>query len=175
MKPQKLLSLIIAFIFFALACKKTETSKPKPTPDFSFSFISAGILPTTVQFTSKSENAETYFWNFGDGSASSERNPQHTYNIAKTYKIKLIVSNNIGKDSVTKEITVTLDKPKPDFNFTIRNNGYLPDTVEFVSTSKNATAFKWFLGDGDTSSQENPQKTYKVADTFNVKLSSLIY
>jgi PKD repeat protein len=142
--------LIIAFVLFLKVCKKKDIEKPKPTVGFSYSFIQSGILPTDVQFTSKSENTESYFWDFVDSTTSSPQSPKHFYNAAKTYKLKLVVSNGVGKDSMTKGIAITLDKPKPDFTFTVQNNGFLPDTVDFVNTSTNALAVKWFFGDGDT-------------------------
>lgn len=163
------LSILTCVAVIFITCKK-DIQKPKPVADFSYSFIQAGILPTDVQFTSSSSNAESYYWNFGDNTTSSTQNPNHTYKAAKTYKVKLVVSNSVGKDSIIKDITVTLDKPKPDFSFTIHNNGSLPDTVDFSNASTNASSLKWFFDDGDTSSKENPEKIYKSADTFNVKL-----
>jgi len=44
------------------------------TPNTDISFISPNVF-----FFNQSENAETYLWNFGDGSGSDAMNPQHTF------------------------------------------------------------------------------------------------
>lgn len=45
-------------------------------------------------------------------------------------------------------------------------------TVTFGNTSSGATAYFWDFGDGNTSTQENPQHTYLTTGTFEVTLIS---
>ncbi|MFT5165973.1 MAG: PKD repeat protein, partial [Saprospiraceae bacterium] len=48
-----------------------------------------------VFFTNESVNADTYIWDFGDGSTSSEFSPGHLYDTAGTFEVNLIVESEI--------------------------------------------------------------------------------
>jgi len=59
--------------------------------------------PLTTQFNNLSINANTYLWNFGDGSTSTLANPSHTYNTNGTYSVKLVAyGGTCGTDSIVK-------------------------------------------------------------------------
>ena len=61
----------------------------------------------TVYFQNLSTNAESYQWNFGDGSAvESEMNPQHIYSTPGIYRTSLIVRNGNLADTFSADITV---------------------------------------------------------------------
>ena len=54
-----------------------------------------GKAPLTVQLTDQSIGSPTnYYWQFGDGSISREKNPVHTYITTGTFTISLKVSND---------------------------------------------------------------------------------
>ncbi|MEM7372648.1 MAG: PKD domain-containing protein [Bacteroidota bacterium] len=58
-----------------------------------------GILPlpgAEVQFTDQSQQAEAYFWDFGDGQVSTEKNPIHTYEQAGSYMVSLTIKDAGG-------------------------------------------------------------------------------
>ncbi|ETR69982.1 MAG: PKD domain containing protein [Candidatus Magnetoglobus multicellularis str. Araruama] len=56
-----------------------------------------GNAPFTVNFsdlsTTKNTNISSWQWNFGDGTTSQEKNPQHTYSSPGIYKVSLTVSD----------------------------------------------------------------------------------
>jgi PKD repeat protein len=59
-----------------------------------------GRAPLLVKFTDRSLfNPTSYSWNFGDGSASEEENPTHTYTRTGLYMVRLKVSNEGGSDT----------------------------------------------------------------------------
>ena len=69
--------------------------------DFS-SDPSVGAAPVTVRFSDNSSTDVTaWWWDFGDGAASMERNPTHTYTTAGTYMVSLTVSGPNGTAIVT--------------------------------------------------------------------------
>ncbi len=71
----------------------------------SFTFV---INNSIVNFTNESqnENAGTYEWDFGDGTTSTDENPEHTYTAEDTYSVMLIVGNDCGNDTITTTITI---------------------------------------------------------------------
>ncbi len=46
-----------------------------------------GERPLTVEFSDLSTNADTWHWDFGDGSTSTSQNPSHTYNTPGVYDV----------------------------------------------------------------------------------------
>lgn len=73
-----------------------------PDPQFYFS-ISGG----TVIFYNQTTGANSFIWNFGDGSLSSEKDPRHTYAANGTYTVTLYANNNCGQKSKSIQITIT--------------------------------------------------------------------
>jgi gliding motility-associated-like protein len=80
---------------------------PLPSPKAAFettpSFPKAEYGPLEVQFKNLSLNAESYLWDFGDGSNSTELNPNHTYTNKGEYSVKLTAfRSNSCSSSVSK-------------------------------------------------------------------------
>jgi len=64
----------------------------------------------TIQFNDKSNDAATWSWDFGDGSTSSDQNPEHTFNEGK-YTVCLLIESSDGcLDSICKEVMVVVDE-----------------------------------------------------------------
>jgi len=73
-----------------------------PTADFAATPTS-GILPFPCNFTDLSTDIpSSWIWGFGDGSSSTEKNPQHVYANDGWYSVSLTVSNMYGSDTETK-------------------------------------------------------------------------
>jgi PKD repeat protein len=78
------------------------------TPSLPVADFSVTTDKLTANFTDLSLNSpDTFVWNFGDGSGSSEQNPSYTYTKSGTYVINLTVSNSYGNDSVEYSVTVS--------------------------------------------------------------------
>ncbi len=68
-----------------------------------------GTAPLTVSFTDNSVgNISNWSWDFGDGNTSSEQNPSHTYTVAGTYTVTLIVSGAGGADTLSQKDYITI-------------------------------------------------------------------
>lgn len=59
-----------------------------------------------VVFSDSSTNATDWLWNFGDGDTSSLQNPSHTYAVADTYNVELVVSNPVSSDTISKSVII---------------------------------------------------------------------
>lgn len=65
--------------------------------------------PLPIVFTNGSKDADSYLWDFGDGSQSTLANPTHTYTQSGTFKITLTAYADEGcSNSVTKGDLVIL-------------------------------------------------------------------
>ena len=71
-------------------------------------------MSTTIQFTDRTNGGEhpivEWWWDFGDGIAATEQNPQHTYYDDGQYDVCLVVLNDCGStDKTTQAINITGD------------------------------------------------------------------
>ncbi len=66
-----------------------------PTPTALFDPSADQCLTgNSYSFTNNSTVGQSYNWSFGDGVISTQTNPVHSYKIANTYPVKLVVTNN---------------------------------------------------------------------------------
>lgn len=122
----------------------------------------------TINNTSNPTPASS-LWTFGNGNTSTALNPLVMYPLPGNYTIKLRSNFGACADSVTHSIQV-LPKPTAGFSATNTLSCKPPLTVPFTATASGATSYKWFFGDGDTSSLANPSHTYTSFGSFNVTL-----
>jgi peptidyl-prolyl cis-trans isomerase B (cyclophilin B) len=62
--------------------------------------------PARIILENQSEKADSFYWDFGDGSQSEEMSPDHLYLLSGRYKIKLQALQGNKKDLIEKEIVV---------------------------------------------------------------------
>jgi len=147
-----------------------------PVTDFE-GVPTEGDAPLTVQFTDKSLGIPTaWAWEFGDGTTSTEKNPQHIYQNPGVYTVSLTASNIVSSQKKTKENYITVREPvKPpvaDFNANPQS-GVVPLSVQFTdATTNEPTAWSWVFGDGGTSIEQNPVHVYTVPGTYTVNLTA---
>lgn len=60
----------------------------------------SGLAPMTVEFGDESNGCpESWHWDFGDGTTSTERNPSHTYTSVGLYEVIFTVTNSEGSSA----------------------------------------------------------------------------
>ncbi|MDZ7743115.1 MAG: PKD domain-containing protein [Bacteroidota bacterium] len=144
-----------------------------PTADFTGNPTS-GVSPLTVDFTDQSlDSVNTWNWYFGDGGTSTDQNPQYIYNDPGTYTVSLAVSGPGGSDSLAKEDYITVDYPTPTADFEgDPTSGDAPLLVNFTDLSLDSVnTWMWYFGDGETSTDPNPEHTYYDPGIYTVSLS----
>jgi len=94
---------------FYLLLLATLGSCAKPMADFLLTTDSS-IAPAAIQVENKSVNAESYLWDFGDGTTSTELNPEHNYSLSGRYVVTLSAIGKNKTDVKAKEIV--FDPPK---------------------------------------------------------------
>lgn len=73
-----------------LAAFKFDLSTIESTISVPDPFI---CIPNSVDFINNSQNGNEYFWDFGDGSTSTEFEPSHVYTVPGDYQVLLVVSD----------------------------------------------------------------------------------
>jgi PKD repeat protein len=110
-----------------------------------------------------SDNAIEWRWDFGDGNMSSQQNPEHTYELPGTYLLCLGVKNTCG-DSTQNCQSVEVNCSTPEAAFAYNSDLLMANFTDL--SAGHPTSWEWAFGDGNTSSQQNPQHLYSSAGTY---------
>lgn len=130
--------------------------------NIDFNYSTSNLSATFLDF---SNNAIQWFWDFGDGSISTDQNPSHTYSSSGSYTVCLIAYNLCTFDTVCKIVEVECPPFSGDFSFEAANFN-----VSFHDESTNSTQWHWDFGDGTTSIIQNPVHVYGATGNYNVCL-----
>jgi PKD repeat protein len=157
--------------------KVTVYSTPVPNfPVFTNCVNSVSSFSNTSTVTGTAA-INSYTWNFGDGSPKTNtQNPTHTYTLANTYTVKLIVATAFCRDSITKSISINL-RPTPNFVFTPTIN-CPPFPITFSNTTLNGVNYLWRFGTAPTATSNlaAPSFTYlnttQTTQTYSITLIS---
>ena len=127
-----------------------------------------GCEPLTVLFTNTTIGKAEYKWEFGDGSTSNLRNPEHIYEKAGVYTVKMTAIGEKRQDVMTGVVTV-LPSPVAAFSAAERQL-YVPNAeAHFYNETEEAVQYLWDFGDGGTSNSQNPVYTYLEDGLYDVK------
>lgn len=162
--------LAVAIPLLLAACKKDEVFKSEvaqgPEPTAVFSYALSPDNPLHVTFNNTSANAESVYWQFGDGTTSTETSPVHVYSTSAKYKVVLKTVSAAGY-AATDTMTIAAAAPATaNFDF----SAYLLQTT-FSNLSTGAESVLWDFGDNTTSTDFVPMHEYAVAGTYNVTLT----
>ncbi len=94
--------------YFYLLAVLLLASCARPIADFTVRGEDR-IAPAAIEFENNSENAETYEWDFGDGTTSMEATPSHRFRSSGNYLVKLKAKK--GNKSRKVEKRVKIDAP----------------------------------------------------------------
>ncbi|MBL7944811.1 MAG: PKD domain-containing protein [Flavobacteriales bacterium] len=113
----------------------------------------------------------SYFWNFGDGSTSTNAQPDHAF-APGTYTICLTVTQGDCVDTTCVTISVGGGLPcdQHQADFTTTSDGL---AILFTSTSTGTgpnTEYFWSFGDGAVAGGPNPVHDYAVQGVYEVCL-----
>ncbi len=130
-----------------------------------------GCIPHTVQFQNSSLGATEYNWDFGDGSSLITRdtlNPVfHTYLTDGQFTVTVSMTN--GCSDTTQQLQVTVF-PRIQPAFTVNPVFCDGDTVRVRNTTPGANQYRWYWGDGQMSTGQEPFHVYAQAGTYTILL-----
>lgn len=149
-----------------------------------------GPPPLKVRFQNFSTGPLVrYFWDFGDGTTSVEKNPIHTYQAEGVYSIQLNVITSLGAQGITyKRNYITVDEEaKTPFFYVLPYQGYSKETAESLNiepttfnfidqTDGNITQRYWiFDGAGTANDEEEIDGTSFPVFDPNIHTTSYVY
>jgi PKD repeat protein len=140
-----------------------------PPPVSAFEFAPEGCAPLEVHFKNNSTYADSYLWDFDDGTFSTELNPTHVFYQAREYQVKLLAVGLGGTDTV-KQVVEVKENPRALFGVYPTDGKTLRQLFKFVNNSVNAESFLWDFGDGNTSTEANPSHTYDQEGIYTISL-----
>jgi gliding motility-associated-like protein len=133
-----------------------------------FEAIYKGCAPAEVTFINHSTGADTYSWEFGNGTSSVEENPVTVYEYPGIYEVSLYARKNEAISISKSIITVS---PAPTANFDISNTEPVSfEEIYFFNTSSNAVKYSWDFGDGESSGLYEPAHGYSSIGVYDVSL-----
>ena len=114
----------------------------------------------------------SYVWDFGDGSSSTQTNPQHTYNSSGTYTVCLTISDsNNCSGTFCDTISVGSTGGTCAASFTTTTQGNFLVLTNTSSSPSGGLSYVWDFGDGNTSTMQHPTHNYAQGGTYIVCLT----
>lgn len=114
----------------------------------------------------------TYIWNFGDGGTGFGSGVTHTYTQSNNYTIDIQVTSPFGcaaTYSTAANVTVNVSA-LAQFQPSETETSILEPMIQFANNSTNSAAWKWYFGDGDSSTVQAPTHIYDAKGIYNVRL-----
>ena len=143
-------------------------------PIAKFTTLTNCNQPGHVVFQDASIGADSWKWDFGDGTTSTIINPIHDYAVSGIYVVSLTVTSNTTGCYYTRLDTVNVLKEGADFTSSV-NSVCKNAPVIFKAINSipgNIGLYTWRFGDDITSSDtlNSISHSYKTSGSYNVTL-----
>lgn len=161
---------------FKIAVDELSLTPVRTKPAVSFTATNAvGFPALKTVFANTTKFANSYKWDFGDGSEiSTEENPEHTYTVVGTYTVKLTATNEKG-DSVLIKTDFVKVNSKPTLPAGEMLYGGNMENGNFWSTNKcnpaDVSTFEWnYTGDAPTGAAGGNLRIQTTGTGFNTAI-----
>jgi len=132
-------------------------------------------LPFNVVLNNQSSGSGVYWWNFGDGTTSTQISPAKTYGKAGLYTITLTAKDSVCDNWDTTSVQVFFHQSGGIVDFEMRYDECVDWTELKVlpSNANNYQVFLWDFGDGGTSSSKFPEHKYTQPGSYTIQLQAI--
>lgn len=143
---------------------------PLPHADFSFENV---CLYDPVDFDNRSDipfGDLRYNWSFGDSTTGTGDSIAHFYNLPGNYFVNLLATSGAGcTDDTTLGVEIY---PVPEANFVVQNvcRDTLAGITNTTTISSGTNTYVWDLGDGQMSTNTDPNYIYPTDGLFDIQL-----
>lgn len=152
-----------------------------PLPVVSFEGPAQGCSPACAQLVNNSTitsgSISQWQWDFGDGGTSGSMDPYYCWvnesrASAESYDVTLTAISTFGCSTTHTEPAMITSYPIPlaSFTFNPQETDIYDTEITFTDQSIIPTQWFWELGDGSTSTSQNPIHTYADSGTYVVNL-----
>ena len=132
----KIIFFLLGFCYFPLVAQQTAvTDTLTRTATFGFDILGNKIdfspeMPPLIQIAGAPKAYYSYFWEFGDGSYSREKNPKHVYENKGDYEVQLWATNHYdnGKTPATRPQKVKVEKITEEY----QESASMTDDIELL-------------------------------------------
>ncbi len=151
------------------ACTDISVTGPESSPSNDGPACTFELINFTAN-PSGGVTPYTFFWNFGDGSGTSNlENPSYSYASSGSYTVILSVTGFDGCWSVNNTMAVV--SSNPGASPSTDGSGCVLDPVNFTASPYGGISpytYNWDFDDGmGTSTERNPSYSYASAGTYN--------
>lgn len=144
-----------------------------PAPHVSASSTQPpAVGPLSVDFSvtpSGGTGPYTFFWNFGDGTSSTDQNPTHIYAQPGQMSVTVTVTDDVGA-TTTQQLYVNAGIAlSVEAQYAPINPGSAPFTVNFYAFAADGVtplSFAWDFGDGHTDVVQNATHIYEQPGSY---------
>ncbi len=156
-------------------CSNNDTTTvvvtTNPVADFNFT---EPCTPFASLFTDVSTDTEnnivSWSWYFDDNEESYLQNPEHYYDYNGVYDVRLIVETDKScKDTIIKSVQI-FPKPVAAFSMSDSSSCNCPITIQFTDQSEDASTWSWDFSNGQTSTLQYSETTFKNVGVYTVQL-----
>lgn len=145
---------------------------PRPSPSFTATMNCLNEVSTFVN-TTPNDTVFDFYWDFGDGTYSTEKSPTKIFYVAGDYTISLTAKAGSSgcEETITKKVS--------PFKTPIAKIEYAASCVGSATTftdksdyaNSSPTSIKWYFGDGETDTKSTPSHTYAKPGIYTVSLA----
>lgn len=108
-----------------------------------------------------------WFWDFGDGTNSTQQNTVHYFPSPGNYGVTLIVTSNFGCSDTISQVVSVNPSPTAAFSYDPVVT-LLYDDINFTDLSQGGVSWFWDFGDSSISNVQNPNHIYYAVGTYQV-------
>lgn len=159
--------LLVGFISLTLLLEGCKPKEPEPEPMIKFSYNPSQNLeaPVTISFTNLSTNANTFEWDFDDGTYSTLKNVNHTFTKGGTYRVSLTGTGKGGQQTAFATIVINQniyggDNGKAGFWSKISDEGF----TTIVITNKDQSLKNYWTSTPDCANTAVPNHLLAPGD-----------
>ncbi len=175
---KRIISITAVISFILTGCASD------PIANFAYSPANP-IAGEEIIFENLSVDAESFEWNFGDGTSAMNYDAVHAFSAGGTFTVQLkAFGKRSGMDVASATIQVVSIIPTANFGIYTDlpvNDGpkayetdvvFIGEQVEFYNTSIDGVSFLWNFGDGYVSELESPVYSYDTPGDYVVTLTA---
>jgi PKD repeat protein len=130
-------------ILMSTGCRKIKQDNIVPTASFSVD-LTTPETNQNIHFTNQSSDADTYLWDFGDGTTSTDVDPVHYYTAEGSYTTTLTAYRNNGNSD---NYQLTIDVYNTVLEVTVAEwnvNYYLDNLIPDAAVTLYLTYGDWY-------------------------------